>query len=485
MQKIFDWIQDHLFLSFLLALVTLAIGCFFAIDAEGERQWEAYCQEARARGVAISLEEIIPPPVPDEENFAALSLFRSAFEQPSKPVVLLPKLSEPLPGFGDALKREPVPWKMWQNHLQAIGWLKEASQDPVRDILRALDEHASLMKEWNDGLARPKTRFSLDYPAGMAMKLPHIGIFKDAARLHHLRVHAYLELNDGVAALAEWQNSLATLQKLDDEPNLVSQVIRNALLNMSIEAVGAGLEQHRWNEQQLREIMDHLAKIEMLRPRQRSIEGERAGANHIYEMMAKSGSKERERLLSGIISESTEGAWLFRLITRRMVRDSQLRHNRFLDEVTAQADPKTGKLHWQRATPSILKSPSSFEKLYYMVFYVLAPAYGTVDQHWVHLQARIEQCRTACALEGFHQEHGRYPVALQDLVPSWLERIPADPFSDQPMIYRTNEHGYLLYCVGPDGLDDEARTSPEVKESEQPDFVWRQIPAARVVPVPP
>jgi hypothetical protein len=55
-------------------------------------------------------------------------------------------------------------------------------------------------------------------------------------------------------------------------------------------------------------------------------------------------------------------------------------------------------------------------------------------------------------------EKGVPPARLEDLVPNYLSRVPQDPFSAKPMIYRPRGGiDDLVYSVGPDGLDDGGR----------------------------
>ncbi len=58
------------------------------------------------------------------------------------------------------------------------------------------------------------------------------------------------------------------------------------------------------------------------------------------------------------------------------------------------------------------------------------------------------------ALRCYRSEHGQAPARLEDLVPAYLKRVPLDPFSNRPMIYRAQGTNWLLYSVGPDGVDD-------------------------------
>ncbi|HLK55880.1 MAG TPA: hypothetical protein VKU00_04935, partial [Chthonomonadaceae bacterium] len=71
---------------------------------------------------------------------------------------------------------------------------------------------------------------------------------------------------------------------------------------------------------------------------------------------------------------------------------------------------------------------------------------------------------TALALHAYQLEHGAYPNTLQELVPGYLAKLPQDEMAKQGMfLYQSKakdpSHGvaYLLYSVGPDGVDDGGR----------------------------
>ena len=68
--------------------------------------------------------------------------------------------------------------------------------------------------------------------------------------------------------------------------------------------------------------------------------------------------------------------------------------------------------------------------------------------------ALLRLLRTDLALRLFRQDRGRFPDRLDELVPQYLAATPVDPFSDQPLVYRRGDGGFVLYSVGPDGTDD-------------------------------
>jgi hypothetical protein len=63
----------------------------------------------------------------------------------------------------------------------------------------------------------------------------------------------------------------------------------------------------------------------------------------------------------------------------------------------------------------------------------------------------------AFALARYQRDHGRYPEKLGALAPKYLANVPRDVFSGKALVYRPTAQGYLLYSVGPNGLDEEGR----------------------------
>ena len=78
---------------------------------------------------------------------------------------------------------------------------------------------------------------------------------------------------------------------------------------------------------------------------------------------------------------------------------------------------------------------------------------GTETKHKL-IVARERLVAIELALRAYQSERGRPPTRLDDLVTNYLSRVPSDPFTAQPMVYRSQATNWLLYSVGPDGKDD-------------------------------
>ena len=76
------------------------------------------------------------------------------------------------------------------------------------------------------------------------------------------------------------------------------------------------------------------------------------------------------------------------------------------------------------------------------------------------------------ALQAFRLENGSYPATLRELAPSYLARVPADPFGrGETLRYkRKTEREYSLYSIGPDGRDNGGQAVQENKVTRQSVF---------------
>jgi hypothetical protein len=68
--------------------------------------------------------------------------------------------------------------------------------------------------------------------------------------------------------------------------------------------------------------------------------------------------------------------------------------------------------------------------------------------------ALARSARVALAVEVFRRTAGHPPATLNELVPTFLAQIPADPFTGSPLKYVSDAAGYRVYSVSINGKDD-------------------------------
>jgi hypothetical protein len=80
--------------------------------------------------------------------------------------------------------------------------------------------------------------------------------------------------------------------------------------------------------------------------------------------------------------------------------------------------------------------------------------FGLVGTVFAKNEAQLRLLRLELALQEYRQRHGRFPPTLAQLSPEVMEAMPLDPFTEKPLVYRPRGRGYVLYSVGPDGVDN-------------------------------
>jgi hypothetical protein len=105
-------------------------------------------------------------------------------------------------------------------------------------------------------------------------------------------------------------------------------------------------------------------------------------------------------------------------------------------------------------------------------------------------QTVAQMAVAAIALKRYHMAHNSYPAGLGELVPRFVQRIPADFMDGRDLRYRLNPDGtFLLYSVGNDGVDNGGDSAPPSSRTQRPvgsffsgrDRVWPRAATAEEV----
>ena len=86
---------------------------------------------------------------------------------------------------------------------------------------------------------------------------------------------------------------------------------------------------------------------------------------------------------------------------------------------------------------------------------ILAPALEKINQ--IAWRNRTETCATLAILAvlQYQKQHGVWPETLDTLVEKGLlKEVPMDPYSNQPLVYKKTDGGFMLYSVGTNFTDD-------------------------------
>src|SRR5262249_46056537 len=80
-----------------------------------------------------------------------------------------------------------------------------------------------------------------------------------------------------------------------------------------------------------------------------------------------------------------------------------------------------------------------------------------------HLRLLIAELGLRC----YRNDQGSAPQRLQELVPKYLQRVPNDPFTGNPLVYRSQGSNWVLYSICPDLVDDKGEPAGCIISGDQ------------------
>jgi hypothetical protein len=78
----------------------------------------------------------------------------------------------------------------------------------------------------------------------------------------------------------------------------------------------------------------------------------------------------------------------------------------------------------------------------------LLPALTRAAQAQANAEAQLDLFQMGLSIEQYHARNGTYPATLDAIASDVGGRVPVDPFTGQPYIYKPSGGGFLLYSVG-------------------------------------
>jgi hypothetical protein len=491
---------------FCVACLVTLIALYYAEENwRGKRAWNKFKTEWEAKGEKFDLQSFVPPPVPDDQNFAMTPFLAPLFDfnpRPLQPGQSLQKDTNAVNrimnfandlGYPDSsavwAKSQPTDLQAWAAGIQKKLNGKEAPvtapatrAEAAREILSALQKYQPVLDEIQAASRRPYSRFNISYadefPA--TILLPHLAVIKRMAQIYGLRASSELALGQNDAASADVNMTVYLSGTMKDEPFLISGLVRIAILQLTFPHIWEGLATHQWTDAQLLEFETELRKIDLLAEYEVTMRGERALGNGNLDFLSRHrGAHEAfGQDGSGTGFPGMPSGWWYQnqVIINRM-------HQEFLlppvDAANHHVDAEKASMYGSALDQEF----SGGFPPYKILAKMLLPALDKAINKYAFAQANLDLARVACALERYRIANGQYPDSLTALSPQFITTVPNDVISGEALKYRRTDDGnFLLYSVGWNGKDDRGNvamttgTTPHMDQM-QGDWVWPPYPA--------
>jgi len=93
--------------------------------------------------------------------------------------------------------------------------------------------------------------------------------------------------------------------------------------------------------------------------------------------------------------------------------------------------------------------------------------YYDIYQHYHESICHDQALVTILAIKRYKAENDSYPASLKELLEEgYIKKIPMDPYSDKPLVYKITDKVFILYSVGRDFTDDGGKYNESEKWEE-------------------
>lgn len=404
--KLPSWLK-RLGVGFVILISLYVVTCA-ALSFHWKWRWSEVKSQLTARHEPLAMLELIPSPVPDDQNVFFAPLWADMAANPSASSFHINELLKPLASIKEGNKNEldlqktAEPLRTPENQQQSAGEV----------ILAGLEQAPALWNELDQSLARPIARFPVPYESFYyAYPLPHTSRIIRLVSLLNLRAAAHLESHQLDAAAGNIERMFRLADLLATEPVSITQLSRLSCLERAASRIEQGLAQ--WNDAQLQEFIRLLGGQDALAAGAFALRANRAGFNDF----------------SGLLAGPPRVWYVYLLPTSFFYGEMAYLSERLQRGIDALAHARTSP---RDITVSDMEPRGLFTWTHFFAnlpepAHILRMQVETPIKTQVHL----DLARLGCELQRYKIAHGSYPTTLKKLEVD----LPVDPLNGRPYSY--------------------------------------------------
>jgi len=430
----------------ILFLIGVAAFTFFRLNVRSKLR--SRIDAIRAAGYPVTCAELdqwytIPE---DAENAAYIILDAFEYYQEPQDIKLLPVVGQAeLPPRTGALAEE----------------IKAAVAGYIADNKKALELlHA--------GTAIENCRYPVDLSAGAEATFHDLSRLKKGARLLSLEALSHAD-SDPNLAVRSIVSAFGLARSLESEPTLISQLVRIACQGLAVSSLGQLMNRTNFEDEQLVNLSEAVLEARAPSAMSRAFVGERC----MYLTTLSVSPMEIARLISDepdsvLEANLTNLAFTLHRLAGLTDRSTII----YLDLMEEYIEAAQLPFNERREAFEVIDARC---REVWRKDFVLPHLMGAIKRsNEISLRciAHLRAAQTVIAVQRYRLATGELPDALADLLPTYLEAVPKDPFDGNELRYKKLEPGFVVYSVGEDLSDDggQERLPPKERRSGTPNW---------------
>lgn len=436
----------------IVAAATLAVLVSAVVSHVGRTHLAEVKAGLIAEGEKLTLAEMLPTHVPDHLNLFEDQVWRpadSSGDQDSSELTRTPlalaaapltdaEIAQGTALFGpDFFSDSPPPDRLWVvKEILFAGHSQPLTTEQALWVLEVLKPFDSLMDQIASLLDRPFARFRQGNNILTNEVFRLGGGLSYVARVLRPRAFARLAIGDSGGALADIHTMGRLIMKTAAEPSLYMEMLR-LYLAICIEGIAReGLAKRTWSEPQLETLEATLQNLDVIRGIANAFRAERGAFNQYLEELHLGQRPLKREDIPTVFAQRPFGREQFLVYLKLYGPSDQAILNRDIQSLVELLDQSKRSGVDDEVLGRLIK-PNNTGVLRDRFFFFLAGNVHVAIEH----QTALDQTRIACALERYRIRQGSYPSELSLLVPDFLQSLPPDRYSLEPINYKLLDSG--------------------------------------------
>ena len=305
-----------------------------------------------------------------------------------------------------------------------------AARDRVFDEIRLAREAGSI------------ARFPIEFEKSLWGEREYLQGLRGLANDLRLSVELHLAQGDSAGAVDAALSLVATAESLRNEPMIISQLVRSAMVHVAWDATKAILERGQASEAELRPLQLAWQEADFLESIHRSMIGERFLLERLT-MDPPPEAKDDGNVMRNRWAKRID-AGMSMAFFRRLIDGTQ---GDFFRARDAYGDIEVRLENFIGGTP---------QPVIYLYINTALQLPALQASLYAAGRAQVEagMAATSLACQRFRLAEGRWPRDLAELSPKYLPEIPVDALGDDRLSYRLEGDDAIVYSFGMNLKDD-------------------------------
>ncbi len=410
----------------LIVLLLIAVCAFAVFRLSVRAKVQSRIEAIRAAGYPVTLAELdewytIPQ---DAENAAdtLIEAFLNYYEWDSTELKSLP-----IAGRAELPARtEPL------------------TQETKALIAQYLSDNQQALKLLHEAAAIRHCRYPVDLSLGHGTRIPYVIDIRRGARLLDLEAVLHSENNKSRLAAHSVTSIFGIAHSLAKEPLIVSQLVCTACKGLAVSSLERLINRAQFTDEQLVELAQTISNAEDRSTLSWAIAGERCMGISIFKNPASVNSASfGKKMLPAPILE------LYKAIG---LADKEAII--YLDLMNDYMETIRLPIHQRQKAVDTIDAKLKATSKTYLLLHEFMPAFSRIITINIRSIAHLRTARVALAIQRYRLATDNLPDTLANLVPTYLDVVPKDPFDGRSLRYEKLETGFVVYSIGEDGRDD-------------------------------